>query len=550
MTHPVKSHGLTALGPIHEGLARLAGWRAHGMAALLGALASLAFAPFHLTPVLIVSLVGLVWMIDGARAYKRWGKAVFARGWAFGYGFFLVSLHWTVLPFLVEPEKHAAFIFMPLILLPGGMGLIWGAGTALAGAFWSASPSRVAVFTLFMGLAEWTRGHLFGGFPWNLAGTTWVPGGAVSQLAALGGVYWMTLITLFAAASPAASVDTRETPGLGGRLAPALSSIVILGVAWTWGAQRLATPVANSDVTVALMDAGVPQNEKFIDGQANPRLFRRYLEMLRDAPSEPGDVVIWPEGAIGTLLLSSFAIEPVSVYLQDRTLIAGTPRRQPTGGGTYDWFNSLAVLDSLSAAAGRPRAIYDKHRLVPFGELPAAEIIPFGQRIAGVLPGALQQLAKGGYKPGPQPATIYADGILPPFVAMICYEGLYPEIARAAQPRGGSDWIVVASNDAWFGGGLGPAQHYAQNRYRAIETGLPMARVATLGATAVIDPYGRESDRGRPLSGDPDGWRSAYVRAPLPLRLGPPFYQRVQQDALFWLTIAGLAVLSFLLWRR
>ena len=119
-----QSHGVTLLGPLHETLARATGWKALFFAALLGAFAGLAFAPFHLTLALAISLIGLIWMVDGARGQKRWGRTVFARGWAFGFGHFLVAMHWTASPFLVEPEKHAIFLWMPLLLLPGGMALI------------------------------------------------------------------------------------------------------------------------------------------------------------------------------------------------------------------------------------------------------------------------------------------------------------------------------------------------------------------------------------------------------------------------------------------
>ena len=118
MSEPVRSHGFTALGPLHESLARLTGWKAALAAAVFGALAAFAFAPFHFSAVLAISFTALVWMIDGARGHRRWGRQVALRGWAFGSGFFLVSMHWTAMPFLVNPEQHLVFIWLPLIVLP------------------------------------------------------------------------------------------------------------------------------------------------------------------------------------------------------------------------------------------------------------------------------------------------------------------------------------------------------------------------------------------------------------------------------------------------
>ncbi|MBF33957.1 MAG: apolipoprotein N-acyltransferase [Henriciella sp.] len=546
MSTHIQSHGLSALSPPHDWMAKLSGLAATFVAMLLGAIAALGFAPFHFTPALVISLTGIVWMTDGARLKEKWGRSTFLRGWAFGYGFFLISMYWTVSPFLVDPAQHAAYIWMPLVLLPGGMALIWGAGFSLAGAFWSASPSRVFIFAVFMALAELLRGHLFGGFPWNLFGTTWTPGGALSQAASLGGVYWLTLLTLFACAAPAALVDTRDVRGVIGRGFPVTMAVIIAGFGWAWGAQRIASPSQMTGQHVVLMDPGVPQAEKY-NGAAD-QLLRRYLTFLETVDGSDDDIIIWPEGALPFYLLTNtYAIDTISSYLGNRTLIVGATRRGLDEEETL-YFNSLAVLDAENGQS-ELIALYDKHRLVPFGELAAADIIPFGHAMAGLLPDAMQQLASSGLDPGTEPTVLFPRG-MPPFVALICYEGLFPEITRNARPqRDQARWIVTISNDAWFGRGLGPAQHYAQNRYRAIESGLPMARVASRGATAMIDGFGRETAHGQRMPGDPQGWVSSVVRAPLPEPAPPTGYQRFG-PALFWLTLAGFTVLAFFTWRR
>ena len=547
MSTRIRSHGFTALGPIHETLASLSGWSAFGVTVLLGALSALAFAPFHLTPVLVLCVTAFIWMLDGSRMKVRWGRSLFMRGWAFGYGFFLVGMYWTISPFLVDPARHAAYIWMPLVALPGGMALIWGAAIALAGAFWSASPSRVFIFAIFMALAELTRGYLFGGFPWNIFGTTWAPGGALSQAASLGGVYWLTLITLFICAAPAALVDTRSTRGVLGRALPITMSVILVALGWTFGAQRIAEPSELTGQTVTLMDAGVPQNQKFQPG-AGELILSRYGSFLRDTDGAEGDIVIWPEGAMPfDMLASNYALDVIAAYLGPRTLIAGSTRRS-VEGDTDLYHNSMAVLQTENGRA-ELIALYDKFRLVPFGELAASEIIPFGRNISGILPDAMQQLAVSGFTPGSEPTVLFPRE-LPPFVALICYEALFPDVTRTAGPqREDAEWIVTISNDAWFGRGMGPAQHYAQNRYRSIESGLPMARVASRGDTAMVDGYGRETAHGQPVDGDPEGWESSVVTTQLPVALAATPYQRFGA-ALFWLTLVGISVLAFLTWQR
>ncbi|MEL7112399.1 MAG: apolipoprotein N-acyltransferase, partial [Pseudomonadota bacterium] len=359
-----RSRGLGVLTALHEAVARTRGLTAILFAGLLGAFCALGFAPFHLTPTLVIAFVGLIWMIDGARSQRQWGRATFARAWAFGFGYFLIGMYWTALPFLVEPEKHAIFLWMPLILLPGGMALIWGTACALAGAFWSASPSRVFIFALFMGGAELIRGTLFGGFPWNLPGTTWTPGGALSQVVSIGGVYWLTLVTLFVAASPAALVDTRDSNSVLGRALPIAVSVALVGFSFAWGSQRLANDTIMTERSILLMDAGVPQAEKFDNG--GEPVIARYLELLQEVPSEAGDIVIWPEGALPNGLLpnpylpSYDALELVSAFLDRRALIAGSTRftRQADNVTAY---NSL-VMFTAGTNTATLAALYDKHR--------------------------------------------------------------------------------------------------------------------------------------------------------------------------------------------
>ena len=547
MSTGVRSHGFTALGPLHESLARMTGWTAAGVSALFGAIAAFAFAPFHFSAVLAVSFPALIWLIDGARSHKRWGRAVALRGWAFGSGFFLVSMHWTAMPFLVNPAQSLAFIWLPLIVLPAGMGLIWGACAAMAGAFWSASPSRIFVFALFFAIAEWIRGHLFGGFPWNLPGTTWIPGGALSQAASLGGVYWLTLITVFVMAAPAALVDTRDARGLGLRLTPAFGAVILLAFGWAWGAERTAERSPLTDQYVVVMDAGVPQAEW--DRLPSGPVLGVYVSMLNYPDSKPGDIVVWPEGAVpGFLLQESASLDAISAYIGERTLIVGATRYEWFTDDTPVYYNSLAVLDANANKTG-PISLYDKHRLVPFGELAAVDFIPFGREIAALLPPTTQRLAASGFRPGAG-ATAVDAGRMPPFVALICYEGLFPEISRKANIVDRAQWIVLISNDAWFGAGMGPAQHYAQNRYRAIETGLPLVRAANRGMSGIVDGYGRETMRTLPAETAPEGWSTTYGRDRIPEPAPPTVYQTRLGAGLFWFSLCLFALLAFLSWRR
>lgn len=554
LSRPRALKGSGALGPVRDAFAGLSGLQAAFVAAVLGAVGNLAFAPFHFIPALGLALTGLIWLMDGARRHKRWGRAFLARGLAFGFGHFVAGLHWIANAFAVVPGTMG-FVWMAVILLPAILAGVWAVFLLMAGAFWSSSPSRVYVFVLFMGLAEWVRGHLFGGFPWNLAATAWVPGGPVSQAAAMGGVYWLTLVTLFLLAAPAALSDDRERSGLAGRAMPLILAVAALAGGWAWGAQRLQAPVQMSERHALLVDIGVPFRDKFqisVDAQ-----LRRYLEFLAMPGREPGDIVIWPEAPLPPVRLTGpdgqgrpagliewpDALDAIAAYLDGRFLIVGS--QHYVGGWEPPTYNALAVIDADSARLG-PRVIYYKFRLVPLGELAAASFVPFGAQLAGLLPSSLQAMAQEGFTPGPGPEYIAVEG-LPAFVPLVCYEVLFPEIARSQ--AGEAQWLVNISLDGWFGTGVGPLQHYAQARFRAIELGLPLARSASRGVTAMVDPYGRETARGAVQAGDPEGWRSSVVRAAIPAPLAGTPYRRFG-DVFFWIGLVVAGGIALASWRR
>ncbi len=161
--------------------------------------------------------------------------------------------------------------------------------------------------------------------------------------------------------------------------------------------------------------------------------------------------------------------------------------------------------------------VYDKYRLVPFGEyLPAEQVLqPLGFK-------DLTHIGDS-YSAGALPAGIAPAG-MPPVLPLICYESLFPDLVRDAVRRSARrpQWIVNVSNDSWFGVTSGPLQHLNQASYRAIEEGLPIVRSTPTGVSAVIDAYGRVAP-GRSLGMD----RLGVIDAPLPPPLAGTTYGRV-----------------------
>ncbi|MGE0045392.1 MAG: apolipoprotein N-acyltransferase [Hyphomonadaceae bacterium] len=496
--------------------AALEGWRGHLATAGAGALATLAHAPFHLVPAFLIGIAVLVWRLDGAATRPAKRRAAFAAGWWFGAGHLVSGLYWVSSAFLVDSSTYGPLWGVPAALaLGGGLALFWGGACVLAIGFWTPDWRRAATLALALALSEYLRGHLFGGLPWNLPGYIWPAGGAVSQLASVAGIYGLTALTLLLAALPATIADAGAN--LGRRLLPALSGALALGLVWGFGAQRLAAAPdeVGDNPIVRVADAGVSQRDKW---QRRPdqewRMLARYEAVSGAADESDAQILIWPEGAIPTvnafLLENDEMLAALGAFLGDRALVLGFSRRAQDGAGAVHYFNSAGIIDGVS---GRTRLgqIYDKNRLVPFGEF-----IPLWGLFSNLNIAPLQQIGAGFSPGGPPVRLIMPEG--PPAVILICYEAIFPGLT----PRGGDrpGWIINVTNDAWFGAGTGPWQHYNQARYRAIEEGLPLARAASGGVSAIVDAYGRRVAETGLDGGAAEAQLPPAISAPLYAQLG------------------------------
>ena len=150
-----------------------------------GALGGLGLVPFALVP---VGLAGLV------LSMVLWRKAptvkgAFGIGWLVGVGYFAVTLHWIVEPFLVDIARHAWMAPFALVFTAGGFALFWGG--AFAAARWLA-PSDAphwragAALVLCWTAAEMLRSKILTGFPWALVGYTWTEDPAIQLVALVG----------------------------------------------------------------------------------------------------------------------------------------------------------------------------------------------------------------------------------------------------------------------------------------------------------------------------------------------------------------------------
>jgi apolipoprotein N-acyltransferase len=464
------------------------GWRRALVAFAAGAVSVLALAPFDAWPVLFFTFPILVWLVDGAAAGRLGGLPSAAiAGWWFGFGYFLAGLYWVGYAFLVDVKTFGWLLPFAVIALPAGMACYTGLGLALARMLWTRGPIRLIALAVALTAAEWLRGHLFSGFPWNVYGYALTGPLVLAQSAALIGIWGLTFIAVALFASPAVFADDRtdtRRPWL-----PLALGIVTLAALATYGAWRLGrTPTAFVDnVRLRIMQPNLQQDDKF-NYSAKQRVMSHYLE-LSDRSTGPQSTgvrdathLIWPESAFPFLLTREpDALAQIAALIPEGTvLITGAVRAPelPPGQKIERAYNSVYVIDH----DGSILSVYDKIHLVPFGEY-----LPFQDFLEKL---GLMQLTKlpGGFIAGERRRPMQVPRA-PQMLPFICYEIIFPGETVPGNERPG--WLLNLTNDGWFGISSGPYQHLQQARVRTIEQGLPLVRAANTGISAVIDPLGR-----------------------------------------------------------
>lgn len=507
-----------------------------------GLLSVLAFAPFYLWPVLFITLPILIWLIVPAEP-EALTKSVlwqsFKDGWCFGFGYFFAGLFWIGEAFLVEADVFGWLLPFAVTLLPAGLALFFGLAAAVSRALWKSPLQGLLVTAVVFAAAEWLRGHLLTGFPWNVLGYALTGSDAMMQSAGLVGIYGLTLWAMLVFSAPLVlAAHSRET-GLRA-FAPGLAiAAVPLAFSYLFGSLVLSDspPVSGDAPKVRIVQPSVPQHEKWLP-EKQREIFRLHLDLTRRNPAGDEDdfdgiaLIVWPEAAMPFRPLEHpEALSAIAELLPDNgpVLLSGGLRVDAGIGGNKA-YNSLLAIDH----SGKAIAVYDKIHLVPFGEY-----LPLQAFLEAI---GLQQLTKlrGGFASGKSPRPLLELPGLPPILGLICYEAIFPAALVQGPARPGL--IVNVTNDGWFGNTTGPRQHLHQARVRAVEEGIPLVRAGNNGISAVIDARGR-------LLATLDLNERGVLDARLPPALEAPAYAR-WGDLLFLMNAVFFAVAATLAHRR
>jgi apolipoprotein N-acyltransferase len=451
------------------------------LASLLGALLTLAYAPFSFWFVTFLSLTGFIYLLSNALP-----KQGFKLGFAFGLGWFGAGVSWVHV-------SIADFGGIPLIgsitlmlLLSAYLALFPALSCYLITKYFTNKLWPIALPFIWL-VVEWLRSWFLTGFPWLSLGYSQIQSPLAGWFPVIGEFGVSGLIVLICTVLAIWLADTRWLP-----------SVIVVTVLFVSGVAlnqyQWAKPTGKS-ARIAMVQGNIEQALRWTPQQDQPTM-DKYKNMTADHWNN--DVVIWPEAAIPKLepLAAEYLSEMDNIAAQTNTgLITGIVNYNFE---TREAYNNLIGLgqknkDATNKDTKEPGHYhyfhanrFAKHHLLPIGEF-----IPLEDWIRGLAPIfdlPMSSFSRGDY----QQANLEAKGYH--FAPAICFEIAFPR-QISTNLYYNTDFIITVSNDAWFGGSHGPAQHLEIAQARAKEFGLPVLRATNNGITAFIDHRGQIQSR-------------------------------------------------------
>ncbi len=504
------------------------------------------------------------------------GWVAFRWSWLIGFVFFLGSIWWlvyvTVFGWLMLCAYLALYfgVFGWLVSFACGDTLHVTRDKKNAPVTCHLSPVTTLAIPALWTALEYARSHLLSGFGWNLLAYSQAPWLALIQFADVTGAWGVSFLIVMANVGITQAISCRTQDSrhktqpvehkLESQVLSLVSSIgapaVILALSLIYGFWSLGrSPVTTPPVLVSVVQGNIPQEQKW-DEAYTAQILERYAVLTRRAAATDPDLIVWPETSVpGYFGVDEPVTQPVLRLAAEvgHSLLIGAPAPH-LGADGYTLTNRASWIDPR----GRILDSYDKLHLVPFGEFIPGDrawpwlrqlLPPIGDFVSGrnytvfklgsrlkaqsknAVGSRLQALGKNGSSLQPTASNLERSSLQPSafsfqlrFSVLICFEDIFPELARRFV-QAGAQLLVVITNDAWFGPTAAAYQHAQASTFRAVELRVPVARAANTGWSGCIDPLGRWTDSVRDERGG-ELFVAGTVTCALPLDNTPSRYRR------------------------
>lgn len=442
-----------------------------------------AFPPLGLGCAAWAAFVPLFFAVEGAGKGKG-----FMLGFLCGLVYFAGTVYWVVNSMYFYggvPVWISVFVMLALAaylsLFTAAFGLFLPVMLERSGNV----PRAVLVPSVWVVL-EYLRGYLFTGFPWVLLGYSQARYTPLVQIADITGVWGVSFLVMSVNTALFLVIRRFLKKGAAFPFREAALAVVLLASTVVYGFVRIGmvdreTP-AWKGVIAGVAQGAIDQGVKW-DRSFQEKTLDIYRELSLKAAGAGAGLIVWPETAVpfylGADRLNDGVVEAAARDARSYVLTGSPSYSYNLATGSTSYFNSAYLISPGGAIVGK----YDKVHLVPFGEyVPLKRFLPFVKKLtAGV----------GDFSEGPGAIPIMYDG--GGIGVLICFEAIFPDIARTAV-KNGAALLVNITNDGWFGRSSAPYQHLEMSAMRAVENKAYLLRSANTGISAVVDPAGRIID--------------------------------------------------------
>ncbi len=516
------------------------------LSAIAWGLYALAFPPLPLGPMVLLLLVP--WFM-AMNKYKR-PQVIFATFWS-GMLYNSINYYWIYNVMHVETAPSGLILFGLFLLIA-----YFSAYNVLAAFVYTLVKDikikglRILlwIYPVFYAGLEMTRTRGDFSFPWSHLGYAFGDHLELIQMLPWIGIFGYTILIVFSNQymayylGKASVINAKNIKEKLIKLHPAICiSAGIFLILFGQGYSALHTPEAapfyNADSEenpkIALIQPSIEQGAKWSKDRFDS-IVNKTLGMANDSVDQDANLIILAETAVPDYMRRQPQVMNRLIKLaksKNAGILTGAldyQRNPPQSIRKYDIYNAAFLFSPETPSYQR----YIKKHLVPFSErIPFDDIFPILNYV---------DLGEGDFVPG-KDTPVYSPYHWTPY---ICYDAIFGDLVREAV-RAGSRLMINITNDGWFGRSTAPYQHLNLVRYRAIENGMPVARLANSGISVFIDQYGH-TDMNTEL------YTNRVIQRKVPLKTRNTLYSKIGdsvETALLWFflayLIASLAISKF-----
>lgn len=443
-------------------------------------LAVLSFPPFKIPEFAYAMLVpGLYW------AYTRPRLKIYV-----GTMFAAQAVAWTILLGWLHNVT-----WLGLALLGPFIGA-WIGSWYLA-AWWTlpriigqATPVRLLAILGLAGVwvvIEWTRSWLLGGFQWlPLSASQWERV-SILQIAPYTGAYGVSFVLVMMNLGFAAYAHRLFREGVTGINKRSQEFFLALFLLLACVSVHFTEVFNRRGYNQRLARIAIAQPYIEQDVKWDPARIPAILDVLQKTTLEAAkarpDLILWPEASTPLAVRGHAEAKTFVESLVQRAqvpLLLGSVAIEKPNAPDEHWVNGAFLV---TPEGGVSENYYAKRQLVPFGEfVPLRPLLGWLEKFVPI---------GGDFVAGEtsSPLLVPIGEQMVVFGPLICYEDIFPQLARYSA-LGGASILTVLTNNGWFGEGGAAYQHAAHSVLRAVETRRPVIRCGNGGWSGWIDEFG------------------------------------------------------------